>query len=175
MKKLIVFVCNGNIHRSVIAAAFFTNILEELGLDTQYQVESYGLQGTLGTPPPLHKKLKEYPKEWSAAAPILHEFDINIDHHSYQKITPAVAQKAAVIIAMDTKTYSAAPNALLKQFPNAAQKIHSFSELTPGHKDITDPLTSGSQQLHRNIIGAICSTLLKNTDGVLRMCNAHAK
>lgn len=174
MKQLIVFVCNGNIHRSVIAAEYLSNIIRDLKVSAQYHVESYGLQGTMGTQPPLHKKLAEYPKEWSAAEPILHKFGIHIDHHSYQKITPAVVKKAAVIFAMDIKTYSTAPNSLTKQFPNAIHKIRNFSELTLGHTDIVDPVKNGSKRLHENIIRTICSTLQKNVKTILLMCNTPA-
>ncbi len=171
MKKLIVFVCNGNIHRSVIAAEFFSNIVNKLGLKSKYKIDSYGLQGTMGTRLPLHKKLIEYSKEWKAAAPALRKFNIDISNHSFQKITPAVVKKAAVIIAMDKKTHSTAVNSLIKQFPKSNGKIHGFTELTSSHKGIKDPAGSNNKKLNYSIIKNINLTLLKNSRAILSWAN----
>ncbi len=167
MKKLIIFVCNGNIHRSVIAAEIFAKILKEREIGELFSVDSYGLQGTKGTDPPKHKHLSEYTEEWKAAKPTLLKLGINIRKHTFQRISGSVMRKASLIIAMDDKAYSKAKNALLKQFPKQAYKIHRFSELTLRHKSIKDPAGSGNKKLHREIIRSINSTLNKNFDHIL--------
>ena len=167
MKKFIVFVCNGNIHRSVIAAESLRKILNERRIGQIFFVDSYGLQGTKGTDLSKHKHLSEYPKEWEAAKPTLQKLDIDISKHSFQKISAAVMKKASVVIAMDNKVYSRAKNSLVSQFPNYLGKIHRFSELTQQHRVINDPAGSGSEKLHRKIINDIHSVLNKKYKNIL--------
>lgn len=167
MKKLIVFVCNGNIHRSVIAEEYLNKILKKKQLNSKFVAISYGLQGTQGTAKPLHKKLIEYPKEWKASLPTLKKFKIDISNHSYQKITLAIAKKSAVIIAMDKKVFSTARNALVKQFPKARNKIHIFSELTKNHKVIIDPAGNGSFRVHQMTIKNTCLTIHDELETIL--------
>ena len=158
MKKNIVFVCNGNIHRSVVAEKYLNKLLKKHRLNAKFVATSYGLQGTKGTAKPLHKNLTEYPKEWKAAFPTLRQLNIDVTNHSFQKITPAIIKKAAVVIAMDKKVYIKANNSLIKQFPSQKNKIHIFSELTKNHQDIKDPAGSGSSKIHQATIKKICST-----------------
>ncbi|MDP3779487.1 MAG: hypothetical protein Q8R30_05600 [bacterium] len=167
MNKLIVFICNGNIHRSVIVAESLRKILKEHKISRKFSVTSYGLQGTKGTDLPKHKHLSEYSKEWKAAKPTLQKFDIDISKHSFQKITPTVMKKASVVIAMDDKVYSRAENSLTKQFPNYKGKIHRFSELTIHHRSIKDPAGSGNEKLHKKIIEDMYSTLAKRYKDIL--------
>ena len=167
MNKLIVFICNGNIHRSVIAAESLRKIIKEHKISRKFSVASYGLQGTKGTDLPKHKHLSEYSKEWKAAKPTLQKFGIDISKHSFQKITPTVMKKASVVIAMDDKVYSRAKNSLTKQFPNYKGKIHRFSELTTHNRVVKDPAGSGSKKLHQEIIENIYSTLSKKLKNVL--------
>lgn len=162
MKKLIVFVCKGNIHRSVIAAACLEQILKAHGLDSEFQVDSFGLQGTKGTKLPKYKKLSDYPKEWAAAKPVLQELDIDISQHISQPISAEAIEKANVVIAIDKKVYSGLDNSLTKQFPNHLSKVHLFLELTPKHEVIKDPSGSGDKRLHREIIENIYSSLSNN-------------
>ena len=167
MKKLIIFVCNGNIHRSVIAAESLRKILKERKISSEFSVASYGLQGTRGTALPKHKRLSEYPKEWKAARPTLQKLNIDISKHVFQKISAGIMKKTSVVIAMDKKVQSGAKNSLTKQFPNQAYKIHHFSELTPRHKTIKDPAGSGDKKLHREIIESIHSALNKKFEDIL--------
>jgi len=167
MKKFIVFICNGNIHRSVIAAESLRKILKERKINQKIFVDSYGLQGTKGTELPKYKHLSEYPREWNAAKPILQKLDIDISKHSFQKISGAVMKKANMVIAMDNKIYSTAKNSLMNQFPNYTEKIHRFSELTIHNKVIKDPAGSSDVKLHRKIIQNIYSTLNKKFREIL--------
>lgn len=167
MKKSIIFICNGNIHRSVIAAESLRKILEERKISSRFSVASYGLQGTKGTDSPKHKRLSEYPKEWKAARPTLQKFGIDINKHSFQKISVGIIKKASVVIAMDDKVYSRAENSLIRQFPNYKRKIHRFLELRMHRGYIKDPAGSGSEKLHKKVIGDIYSTLTKKYNVIL--------
>ena len=167
MKKQIIFICNGNIERSVVAAQCLRNILKEKRIGSKFSVDSYGLQGTKGTTLPKHKQLSEYQKEWQAAQPILKKLKIDISEHSFQKITPDVVEEASVIIAMDEKVYSKNKNALLKQFKKQKNKIHIISELSSDNKVVKDPAGSGSKKLHKQVIEKIYSVLDKNYKTIL--------
>lgn len=166
MRKLIVFVCTGNIHRSVIAAESLRKILKEKKVSPKFSIASYGLQGTKGTAVPRQKHLSEYPKEWEAAKPTLRKLNIDIRKHSFQKISASVMKKASVVIAMDDKVYSKAKNSLMKQFPEQACKIHRFSELTSLHKSVRDPAGSSDERLHGEIIKSIHSTLNERSEDI---------
>ncbi|HEY4498796.1 MAG TPA: hypothetical protein VJH94_01900 [Candidatus Paceibacterota bacterium] len=168
MKKVIAFICNGNIQRSVIAAESLKRVLRELHIDSGFSVVSFGLQGTGGTNPPKHTYLSKYPKEWMAAKPTLERLDIDIRRHRFQKISERAMKKAHVIIAMDNKTYSRAKNSLIKQFPNYKEKIHRFSKLTAHHTEIIDPSGSGSERLHKKVIEIIYSTVTKKYKEILK-------
>jgi protein-tyrosine-phosphatase len=167
VKRLIVFVCNGNIYRSVVAAQCLRNIFKNQEVDSKFEVDSYGLQGTKGTKPPERKRLSDYPKEWRVAKPILRQFDIDISKHRFQKISAGVMRKASVVIAMDDKVYSGARNSLVEQFPMYARKIHRFSELTANHGGIKDPAGSGCARLHKRTIKSIYFTLNKKYRDIL--------
>lgn len=170
---MIIFVCNGNIHRSVIAAECLRNIFKEKKISPSFSVNSYGLQGTMGTDLPKHKHLSEYPKEWKAAEPTLQELGIDISKHDFQKVSTNTIKTASIIIAMDDKVYSEAQNSLMRQFPTQAHKIHRFSELTTGNKTIEDPSGSGNKKLHRRIIKCIYSTLRKKYKNILVWAEGH--
>jgi protein-tyrosine-phosphatase len=167
MKKLIIFVCNGNIERSVVAAECFRSILIENKISSKFLIDSYGIQGTKGTVLPKHNNLSKYAKEWKVVKPILEKLKINISDHRFKKITLRVVKKASVIIAMDKKVYSKNKNALLKQFSEQKNKIHVFSELILDHIDIQDPAGSDSNKLHKKVIENIYTTLENNYETVI--------
>lgn len=167
MKKSIIFICNGNIERSPIAAYCLNDIFNKKQLAAKYKAGSFGLQGTQNTAHPLHKKLSEYPKEYKAAYPTLKKLQIDISKHTYKKITLSTINSAATIIAMDKKVYSSAKNSLVKQFPFAKNKIHIFSEITLNHKNIKDPAGNGSRKIHEQVIKQIKSTINKNYKKIL--------
>lgn len=168
MKKLIIFICNGNIHRSVIAAECLKKILKKQETDQNILVDSYGLQGTKGTNLPKYKHLSEYSKEWKAAKPTLQKFNIDISNHSFQKITETAIKEVNVVIAMDDKVYSKAENSLINQFSIYKEKVHNFSELTVHNKGIKDLAGNSSKKMHAKIIEDIYFTLSENYKDILK-------
>jgi protein-tyrosine-phosphatase len=171
MKKNILFICNGNIHRSVIAAEIFKKILKKHNLDQQILVNSYGIQGTGGTRLPKYKHLSEYPKEWNAAKLTLQKLELDISKHTFQKISKIAMKRATVVIAMDNKVYLKSKNSLVKQFPNQIYKIHQFSELTLHHKEIKDLAGNDNADVHKEIIENIYIILNKNFKDILDWAN----
>lgn len=157
--KLIIFVCNGNIYRSVIAQKVLEKLITEKDLSNQYQVDSFGLQGARGTAFPKHNTLMEYHEEWEAAAPILQEFGIDMSGHKFQLANEEIIKKASVVIAMDNKSLQELPNSLVNQFPKYIDKIHLFTELTEGHEQIADPFGITDRAIHEKVIKDIYNTL----------------
>ena len=167
MKKLIIFICNGNIHRSVIAAESLRKVLKEQGTGSEFLVNSYGLQGTKGTKLPKHRRLSDYPAEWATAKPVLQKLSIDISKHRFQKINAGVMKKANVVVAMDNKVYSRAKNSLRQQFPTQVHKIHRFSDLTANHKSIKDLAGISSKKLHQEVIKNIYFTINKKYSTII--------
>lgn len=167
MKKRIIFVCNGNIHRSVIAAESLKQALMSAGYGGDFLVDSYGLQGTGGTDSPKHKNLSDYPEEWSAAQPSLERFGIDISQHISKRISVDVVKNADVVVAMDEYVYSKANNSLSNQFPEHVYKIHRFSELSGNGEGVKDLAGNGSIEAHKKIITHIHNTLAKKYTVIL--------
>lgn len=158
MKKLILTVCKGNIHRSVIAALCIENALKKLGLGSEYEIISRGLQGSAGTDMPRFPNIMSYPNEWSLTKPTLEEIGIEIPLS--QKATPItedIISRASLILAMDQSVLYTSPNSLIKQFPNFGFKMRLFQELTGKADDITDCEGRKDVETFRNIALAINS------------------
>lgn len=166
MKKIL-FICLGNIERSPAAQVVMEQILKNNGLDNEYTVESKGLQGTMGTKPPQHSNISEYPDLYAAAKPALDEFDINIVDHVSKMATKEDIDSADVVIAMDKKLLDEFDNSLMKQFPEGANKFHVFSELYGETEGLDDPQYFTDESKHREIISTIYNTLQKEWKVIL--------
>ena len=151
MKKIIVFVCNGNIHRSVVAEACLKQEIGIKGIDNLFEVISRGLQGSAGTNPPKYKNLSEYPLEWAIQKPILANLGLDITKHISRPINHEVVKKASLIIAMDKKVFVKLPNSLIKQFPEYGHKMKLFMELEGKQKNTPDCFGSFDAKLHRYV------------------------
>lgn len=148
MNKLIVFVCHGNIHRSVVAERALRQLLRETGIN-KIKVISRGLLGTAGTKPPKHKCLAGYPDEWSITGPILQELGIDVSGHKAKPIDKKTLENATAVFAMDRKVLFDLPYSLTRQFPEHKIKYHLFSEIIGEEEDIPDCDGSADVELHR--------------------------
>jgi len=147
-RKLIVFVCKGNIHRSAIAEQILKKLFKEKGLNNKFDVISRGVQGSAGTRPTMHKNITKY-EEWEISKPSLEELNIDITKHKARPITKYVANKADVIIAFDKVILENHEVALIKQFPEFCNKIHLLSELEGKIEDIPDCKGIEDPEFHR--------------------------
>ncbi|PIT93859.1 hypothetical protein COU00_02090, partial [Candidatus Falkowbacteria bacterium CG10_big_fil_rev_8_21_14_0_10_43_11] len=96
--KIILAVCSGNIHRSVIAERCINRVLKKNGMDGEFVVVSRGLQTTS---PPVGKNLRDYEAEWLASSPVLQEIGIDISDAKSTPVDISIVEKASLIIAMD--------------------------------------------------------------------------
>lgn len=152
-QKVILVVCNGNIHRSVIAEHCLKRSLKKYGIDEKFVVISRGTQGTCETNTPKGKNIYNYPMELSCTKPALDEIEIVIPKE--QQTTPVdlvIVESASVILAMDRGTLSERLNSLLKQFPQYGYKMHLFRELEGKNEDVPDCFGSNDKNFHREVV-----------------------
>lgn len=173
MKRLILTVCNGNIHRSVIAEAVIRSGLMARNLGRSHDVMSRGIAGTCGTPAPTGGNIRDYPSEWRLTSLALEGTGTKIPARKVATpITRKVAERASLILAMDDSVLRQRPNSLYRQFPDLTGKMHLFSVLAGEATDIPDLFRKNDQELYARVIGRIRSTIEGNFETLLRLANA---
>lgn len=147
MKRLIVFVCRGNIHRSVLAQI----VLEESSaVRKRYNIISRGIQGMPNFPPPQFSNLSQYTEEWNITRPILEKISVPIDSfaaHQAKALDEAIMQEAYLVIAMDIKVH----NILQEIFPEYNTKTVLFSTFIGESQDIDDCAESSNHEKHERV------------------------
>ncbi|MEK7077221.1 MAG: hypothetical protein AAB967_03245, partial [Patescibacteria group bacterium] len=171
MKKLIIFVCNGNMHRSPIAERITQKLLSERGLEGTYEVVSRGIQGTVGTKPTKHRKPIEYDLEWNASLPTLQKLGIELADHVSIPITKNLVERASVIVAMAHDVLTREPNGLNLQFPEYRRKARLFTELAGKEEDVPDCGGVGDTEVHRATIELISEVLHEHFDELIAWIN----
>ena len=166
-KKLIVFVCRGNIHRSPIGEQVLKKLLKERGLEDKFEVISRGISGTAGTKPPEYKNILGYPEELKASKPTLRKLNIDITKHEARPITEDIVKKAVAIIAMDKYVHFYLPHSLVNQFPLYKNKIHLLTQLEGKNQDIPDCRGFEDPEFHRAVIERIYNVLNNHFDTLM--------
>jgi len=157
-KKLIVFVCRGNIVRSVVAEVLVKRILLLKNLNKEYEVTSRSIQGTTVDPEPVkHPNITYYKDLYQEVKPALDMYGIDLSNHISIPIDQKVAVDAAIIIAMDKIN----KNSLLKLFPNQKNKIYSFLELINKDEEVIDPEKTHGVEKQKQIITTINNTIIQ--------------
>lgn len=174
MEKVILFVCKGNIHRSVVAEVCLRQELEKLGLAQQFKGMSRGIQGCCGTAMPKHKNMTEYEMEWSITGPILEKLGINLSElarHTSQPVAKDDIEKADVVYAMQLDVLGRSAgnlaNSLLCQFTEYSSKIHFFGEIDGVDDEMQDCGNSKDQELHLLINERIVYGIRNNLQVIL--------
>jgi protein-tyrosine-phosphatase len=162
MKEIILFVCLGNIHRSVLAE---TVLKQSLGSTSKYDVISRGIQGMYPHMPPKHANLSCYTEQWEASRPILEELTVPLDHFIHRDAVPLDKETVAnahMIIAMDANVYSILQNT----FPEFRNTIVRFSDVVRSSEQANDCAESRNESEHRKtnmfIVEGIRNVLSKN-------------
>jgi protein-tyrosine-phosphatase len=169
--KTVLFVCLGNISRSVIAEHLLRKILIEQNLSEVIRVQSCGLKGSAGTTPTKFPNLSGYVSEYAAARSVLERYEIDISEHVATPINLQAMRAADVVIAMDTSVLSEAPNSLTKQFPEERSKTRLFTGLSGEQSDIVDPCGNTDENRYVKIIGEIDHVLRSHIDTLLAWIN----
>lgn len=174
ISKVVLVVCSGNIHRSVIAEHCLRKALEQY--EGQFVVVSRGIQGTCGTRPPKGRNLRDYPKEWSCTKTVLDELGLVIPvEQQAMPVDLATVQSAAVILAMDRGVLLDRPNSLVRQFPQCGHKMRLFMELSGRPEDVPDCGSSGDPVLHRQVVTLIYTIAHAYVDVLLAWVDIFGK
>jgi len=164
--KSVLFVCMGNVHRSVIAEHRLRSLLEDHGL-LHVEVRSCGIQGSAGVPLPRFTNLRDYPDQWRASLPVLTSYGIDMSNHVARPVTRELVENADVVIAMDRRVLEMHVAALRHQFPDFAHKMHLFDELCASSGDVDDVGESDNVDTHTRVVRQICETLSSHIDELL--------
>ena len=135
---LIVSVCNGGIHRSVVAEYSLRQALQEQGLSDGVNVVSRGIAGMPGVPAPRGKNMLDYPKEWSLTAPVLNELRLDVSDHRARPLDLETVRQASLILTMDRRVLIEHPGSVVHAFPSWAYKARLFTELDGSATDVHD-------------------------------------
>lgn len=125
MKKLIVFVCHGNICRSPVAQALFNYYVSKFDLKDYTSISRGVSSEEEGNDvfPPMKK--------------LLYLYSIPFSKHHAHKISDDDYQKADLILCMDSYNYSA----LIHRF--GENKIHQLHSYVSKQEQVDDPWYSG--------------------------------
>jgi protein arginine phosphatase len=123
MRRIVLFVCTGNICRSPMAAALFNSKAEKNGEVGQWLARSAGTWALENQPASPH------------AISVMKERGIDLANHRGRQITSESLEEANVVIVM-TQNHR---DALAAEFPQHKKKIHLMSEIERRSYDITDP------------------------------------
>lgn len=182
MIKLIIFVCKGNIHRSVVAEICLKQELEKFGLSSQFEIISRGIQGCCGTAMPKYENITKYEMEWSITMPILENLGINLSEmakHIATPITKDDVERADAIYAMELnvlgKNPDNLPNSLLCQFPEYHSKMYFFGEIEGKTNELLDCGESKDQELHLLINERIVYGIRNNMQSILNQTKKGGK
>jgi len=177
MSHLILTVCKGNIHRSVIAEACINKYLKELGLESGFKVVSRGLKGSCGTAMSEFLNMRCYPLEWGHTEPILRELGIEIPETKIATpINENIVEEASLILAMDSEVLCGFTNCLVNQFPKFGFKMRLFSEMTGDVRDVLDCAGKTDTEMYRQVNLAIHSTARTGIQKICRLAELlHSK
>lgn len=180
MKKLILTVCNGNIHRSVIAALCIEKQFRTRGLEDEYAALSRGLQGSCGTTTPRFPNLRCYKDpEWKYSQPVLERLGIDLPEN--QEATPidlVVVERAALILVLDCDVLSRQPQkqpekspGLVQQFPEHGFKMRLYRELCGEVGDFHDCFGEHDPERHREVIEEIHSIACERFETIVKLAD----
>lgn len=156
--KKIIFICSGNVHRSILAEIVCEDVLLHNNLTEKYLISSRGLQGAFNIPRSRHDNLPQYTMEWEIDKPIMDELGVDTSLFFTKTSTPVQPEdieQADLVIAMDSK----AANILHEQLPAFSDKILPFSALNEYAVDVEDCADQYDQSLHKAVNTEIVTTI----------------
>ena len=123
MRQNILFVCTGNTCRSAMAVYLANAIREGLFPDRSFRFDSAGIGA-----------VDQFPASENAAA-ALKEWDIDMKEHRSKKFQFYMLERADIIACMTAMH----KKALIREYPEAKDKIFMLGELSGSGREIPDP------------------------------------
>lgn len=169
IEKIVLTVCKGNIHRSVIAAACIDKLLQERGLHSAIGVQSRGLQGSFGTTPPRFPSIRDYPDEWELTRPGLEHLGIEIPtDQTATSITKADVENADLILALDKAVMQTLLDHFGDEISSLQSKMMLFMELGGVSADVPDCGGKKDPVMFQEVASMIYLTVEENLNELLR-------
>ncbi|MGB8214214.1 MAG: hypothetical protein WCE68_11710 [Anaerolineales bacterium] len=151
----ILFVCSANRYRSVLAAAFFCQCLEQVADRESWSVSSAGTWTKPGLPPDA--RALQDARDWG----------LDIKRHRSRQVDANLLAQNDLVLVME----AGQKEALQIEFPMERNKIYLLSEVANGLPyDIPDPLNPDGAT-HQEIAVELHSLI---THGFIHICE-HAK
>ena len=132
-KKLILFVCTGNICRSPMAAGLFYDKLVRERADERVRIRSAGVWALHGQPASAY------------ARQVMSEHDLDISAHRGRNLMQADVDEADLILAM-TRRHA---DIVASDLKRSAGKVHLLSEMAGKPHDIQDPYGGSLSEYRR--------------------------
>lgn len=177
-KKIILFVCSGNMFRSPIAEAYFNMLLKKNNDDKFFIAKSAGIRGTggkiklKGQNSPKFKNLKHYELEWKHSEPLLKKDNINISKHSFVAINKKIILESSLIIAMSKDIYRTRTNSLLNQFLENKDRILLLSNIINKKRGIPDVFGKRKRRMYKVAIGQIQNYLDLGYEKIIKLAKS---
>ncbi|MBC8453676.1 low molecular weight protein arginine phosphatase [PVC group bacterium] len=138
-KRLILFVCTGNICRSPMAEYLFrTHLTSRPG----WRVASAGVSAVNGIPASIH------------AIKALAEMGIDLRGHRSQALNRDLIDSASLVVVM-TASHK---NQVCTVFPDAKDKVHVLKSFADDYRDVEDPI-GASLEIYKRIRDEIATAL----------------
>ena len=163
MKTKIIFVCNGNMHRSPIAERIFRRELKKRGYNS-IEVDSYGLHGFI-LPPPHGKCLKDYPTEYMLSKPHLDKKGINMENHLSKPLTEEVLKRANLIVTMHPDVNKL----LLEKCPQFKNKTFLITNLCANKVILKDVDGSNNPKIYEETINNTELCVLESFNKIIEL------
>lgn len=149
--SLVLTVCLGNIHRSVVAEYALRQALQMAGLAEEILVTSRGILGMPGLPAPSRKNIQDYPDKWPYVESTLNRLGLNVSTHQTRPLDHDIVSRSSLILAMDRKILIDHPCSIVRVFPAYAWKARLFSEIDGTASDIDDCDEVQEGDFHRRV------------------------
>ena len=138
--KTLLFVCSGNLHRSVMAAALTGELVRQVGHEL-----NIGSAGTLRltgrtSPPEVHE--------------VLGEIGLDVTDHRSRPLSRTLIERADVIIVMEDRH----GDSVIGLIPEAEHKLIYLGDYLEDPKDVPDPIGQSTSQFRNSrdqILGAL--------------------
>jgi len=167
-KKLILFICDGNMHRSALGAYWTTQLLQRYGV-TDICADSRGVRGLTGPRENGTHGPKDKLEKWDVSAPFFRQFGNDdlykaMEAHKSRTVSAKDMKRAALILVPDRIVF----DILVKKFSKQKSKIELYMRLVGVDAEIANCGGSNDQDLHHMVAEMILRVIDVSFDTIVR-------